>query len=85
VQQQSRVHQHVTKVFENGGRKSAAILIDRRKIREKHNLFYVLSEVRLFFFLKGRLHETRISCRATTTGFFLIVLRDMKFVQMPLT
>ena len=35
----------ITTVFQNGDRKSVAILIDRRKMREKLNFFSTLTEV----------------------------------------
>jgi hypothetical protein len=48
---QSRPKQHVARIFQNGGQKSAAILLDRRKIRDKQNLFFKFSEVRIFYFI----------------------------------
>ena len=45
----ARPKQHPATVFQNGDQKSAAILIDRRKMREKFNFFSSLAEVIISF------------------------------------
>ncbi len=58
---QSRPKQHVARIFQNGGQKSAAILLDRRKIRDKQNLFFKFSEVRIRIILSYDLDNLKFS------------------------
>ena len=45
---QSRPKQHVARIFQNGGQKSATIVINRKKIRDGQKLFFKLNEVKFW-------------------------------------
>ncbi len=43
---QNRPKQHLARPVQNGSQKSAAIFLDRRRLKDKQKLFFKLNEVR---------------------------------------